>query len=59
VLERAGLVSKETHGRERLVRGELDTTRAVSRLLDRYEEIWRGRIGRMEDILGEVTKGDD
>jgi DNA-binding transcriptional ArsR family regulator len=51
VLERAGLVSEQPHGRERLVGGDVDTIRAASRLLDQYEEIWRGRIGRLEDLL--------
>ena len=58
VLERAGLVSKEPHGRERLVRAEVQTIRAAARLLDQYEEIWRGRIGRIEEFLlseGETT----
>jgi DNA-binding transcriptional ArsR family regulator len=58
VLERAGLVSKERHGRERLVRGDVETTRAAARLLDQYEEIWRGRIGRLEDVLVEPAEGD-
>ena len=58
VLERAGLVTKERRGRERLVRGEVDTIRAAARLLDEYEEIWRGRIGRIEDLLTEPERGD-
>ena len=58
VLERAGLVSKERHGRERLVRGDVHTIRAAALLLDQYEEIWRGRIGRLEDILTEPPEGD-
>ena len=53
VLERAGLVTKEPHGRERLVRGRVETVRAAAELLDRYEEIWRGRVDRMADILAE------
>lgn len=57
VLERAGLVSKQAHGRERLVRGDVDTIRAAVRLLEEYEEIWRGRIGRIEDLLAEPTEG--
>ena len=57
VLERAGLVSKERHGRERLVRGDVDAIRAAARLLDQYEELWRGRIGRLEDLLAEPTEG--
>lgn len=57
VLESAGLVSKKQHGRERLVRGDLDAIRAAKGLLDEYEEIWRGRIGRIADLLAE--QGDD
>lgn len=51
VLERAGLVHKQARGRERIVRGDVDTIRAAARLLDHYEEIWRGRLGRLEDLL--------
>ncbi|MDQ1736948.1 MAG: hypothetical protein QOH56_3199, partial [Pseudonocardiales bacterium] len=58
VLERAGLVSKQPHGRERLVRGDVDTIRAATRLLDQYEEIWRGRIGRLADLLAAPEEGD-
>jgi DNA-binding transcriptional ArsR family regulator len=58
VLERAGLVTKEQRGRERLVRGDVDTIRAAARLLEQYEEIWRGRIGRIEDLLAEPEQGD-
>jgi DNA-binding transcriptional ArsR family regulator len=57
VLERAGLVSKHAHGRERLVRGDVDTIRAAARLLDQYEEIWRGRLDRLDDLLAEPTEG--
>ncbi len=59
VLERAGLVRKEPQGRERLVRGDVDTIRAAGRLLDQYEELWRGRIGRLEALLAEPLPGDD
>ena len=58
VLERAGLVTKERRGRERLVRGDVDTIQAAVRLLQKYEAIWRGRIGRIEDILTERPEGD-
>jgi DNA-binding transcriptional ArsR family regulator len=58
VLERAGLVRKQQQGRERLVRGDVDTIRAAARLLDQYEEIWRGRIGRLEGLLTAPGDGD-
>ena len=51
VLERAGLVRKERRGREQLVRGDVDTLRAAARLLGQYEELWRARIGRIEEVL--------
>ena len=59
VLERAGLVRKARHGRERLVRGDVDTVRAAARLLDQYEEIWRGRLDRLDDLLAAPTEGPD
>ena len=34
VLERAGLVTKQSSGRERLVHGEVDAVRAAARLLN-------------------------
>jgi DNA-binding transcriptional ArsR family regulator len=58
VLERAGLVRKQPRGRERLVRGDVDTIRAAALLLDELEEIWRGRIGRLEDLLAAPTEGE-
>ncbi|GAA1837635.1 ArsR/SmtB family transcription factor [Microlunatus capsulatus] len=58
VLERAGLVSKERRGREQLVSGRIDAVRAAARSLQLYEEIWRGRIGRMEDLLAEPLRED-
>lgn len=58
VLERAGLVTKQRSGRERLVRGDVTTLRAAAGLLDRYEEIWRGRLGRLEELLAEPTPGE-
>jgi DNA-binding transcriptional ArsR family regulator len=53
VLERAGLVGKHRVGRRKVVRTELEGLRIAQRLLDRYEEIWRGRIAVMATILEE------
>ena len=58
VLEQAGLVSKQRHGRERLVRGDIDAIRAAGRLLDQYEELWRGRVARIEELLAVPPQGD-
>jgi DNA-binding transcriptional ArsR family regulator len=51
VLERAGLLSKRRRGREQLVSGEVETVRSVASLLAEIEELWRGRIARMDDLL--------
>jgi DNA-binding transcriptional ArsR family regulator len=51
VLERAGLVTKVRIGRRKVVRTNVEALRAARRLLDQYEELWRGRIDRMQDIL--------
>jgi DNA-binding transcriptional ArsR family regulator len=53
VLERAGLVVKVRHGREQVVHPDVGTIRAAARLLEQYEEIWRGRLDRIDAILTE------
>ena len=56
VLERAGLVTKERIGRRKVVRINLDGLRAAQRLLDRYEELWFGRIDRMTDLFTDTKE---
>jgi DNA-binding transcriptional ArsR family regulator len=51
VLERAGLVTKRRIGRRKVVRTNLAGLLVARRLLDRYEELWRGRIDRMTDLV--------
>ena len=51
VLERAHLVTKTRRGREQLVRGDVAALRTATRLLERYEELWRGRVQRIDDLL--------
>ena len=58
VLERAELVTKHRRGRERMVRGRIDTVRDVHRLLDELEAIWHGRMQRFGDVLSEPDEGD-
>ena len=53
VLERAALVTKERHGREQIVHGNLSTLRRAAALLDAFEEIWIGRATKIAEILGE------
>lgn len=56
VLEGAGLVTKHPQGRERIVRGNPDTIRRAQALLDRYEQIWRSRIDRLEALLDDTDR---
>lgn len=53
VLERARLISKERRGREQLVHPDPATIRKAARLLDAYEELWRARVARIDQILTE------
>jgi DNA-binding transcriptional ArsR family regulator len=59
ILERAGLVTKQRLGRRKVVRTNLEGLRVARRLLDQYEELWRGRIVRMTEIVTEYTREAD
>ena len=56
VLERAGLVSKHRVGRRKVVRANLEGLRVARRLLDRYEELWRERVERMDQLISGSPK---
>ena len=58
ILERAGLVTKERVGRRKVVRTNLEQLRVVRRLLDQYEELWRGRIDRMAELISDPKETD-
>lgn len=51
VLERAGLITRRRSGRESLTRGDVETVRTVGQLLADYEELWRDRIARIDELL--------
>jgi len=53
VLQRSGLVVKQRHGREQLVRPVVGTIGRARALLAEYEALWRGRIDRIDAILTE------
>ena len=58
VLERAGLITKQRTGRRKVVRTDLAGLHAARRLLDRYEELWRGRIDRMTALITDTREAD-
>ena len=53
VLEAAGLITKRTHGRQRLVTANPETLAKARDLLDRYEDLWRSRIDRLDALIAE------
>jgi DNA-binding transcriptional ArsR family regulator len=56
VLEAAGLIIKRAEGRERLVRANPEMIARARALLARYEELWRSRVSRLDDLLAEPPK---
>jgi DNA-binding transcriptional ArsR family regulator len=59
VLERAGLITKERHGREQRVRTDVEAIAVARRALDALEESWRARLGRMARLLDTPTRKDE
>lgn len=53
VLEAAQLVVKRAEGRERLVRADPAVIARVQHLLQRYQDLWRGRTDRIDALLAE------
>ena len=52
-LEKAGLVTKEPQGRERLVRANPTAIQRAQALLDSYEQLWRDRVSRLDALLAD------
>lgn len=57
VLEAADLIVKRAEGRERLVRANPEMIARARALLARYEELWRSRIARLDDLLAGPSTG--
>lgn len=58
VLEGAGLVTKEPQGRERIVRGNPERIARARDLLSQLEDLWRARLGRLDDVLANPEPQD-
>jgi DNA-binding transcriptional ArsR family regulator len=56
VLEKAQLVSKRKKGREQLVRGENASIGYAMEQLERFEDEWRERLDRFDDVLQNSMK---
>ncbi|MGH9021248.1 MAG: ArsR/SmtB family transcription factor [Acidimicrobiales bacterium] len=53
VLERAQIIAKRRHGRERMVSANGPGLADARRVLDDLEGVWRGRLERIEGLLVE------
>lgn len=51
VLEKAGLLTKRREGRQQLASGDVAAVRSVASMLTEFEQVWRGRIARIDDLL--------
>lgn len=59
VLEKAGLLTKRRSGRERLASGEVMAVRSVAAMLNELEQVWRGRVARIDELISsDTTEGD-
>ena len=58
VLEAAELIVKRAEGRERLVRANPEMITRARVLLARYEDLWRSRVSRLDDLLAEDSGTD-
>ncbi|MBL8987851.1 MAG: metalloregulator ArsR/SmtB family transcription factor [Gemmatimonadales bacterium] len=55
VLEEAGLVSKESRGRERIVRSNPERLAQARALLLRLEQLWVSRFSQLDGVLADPT----
>jgi DNA-binding transcriptional ArsR family regulator len=53
ILHEAGLVRRRKDGKQRFYRLVATPLREVHNWTSRYEQFWRGRLGRLKQVLGE------
>ncbi|GAB5901604.1 metalloregulator ArsR/SmtB family transcription factor [Mycolicibacterium mageritense] len=56
VLEKAGLLIKRRNGREQLASGDVAAVRSVASMLTELEQVWRGRIARIDELISFDTE---
>ncbi|MDQ0370882.1 ArsR/SmtB family transcription factor [Catenuloplanes indicus] len=59
VLEKAGLLTKRRNGREQLASGDVAAVRSVASMLAELEQVWRGRIGRIDALIASDPEQKD
>lgn len=58
VLEEAGLVSKESQGRERIVRSNPERLAQARALLLKLEQLWISRFSQLDQVLSDPKSRD-
>ena len=53
VLERAGLLSKQRVGKAQIAHVEIRAIRTVASLMGEFEDMWRARVARIDELLAE------
>src|SRR3954466_6119259 len=56
VLEKAGLRTKRRSGREQLASGDAAAVRSVASMLTELEQVWRGRIARIDELIASAPR---
>src|ERR687883_1770254 len=59
VLEKAGLLTKRRSGREQLASGDVAAVRSVAAMLGELEQVWRGRIARIDALIASDLDPED
>jgi DNA-binding transcriptional ArsR family regulator len=59
VLEKAGLLTKRRSGREQLASGDVEAVRSVAAMLTELEQLWRGRIARIDVLIASEPDQED
>ena len=59
VLEKAGLLTKRRSGREQLASGDVQAVRSVAAMLTELEQVWRGRIARIDVLIASDPEQED
>lgn len=59
VLEKAHLLIKRPRGREQIATGDVTAVRSAVSLLADLEQVWRGRIARIDELIATDTSEED
>lgn len=59
VLDKAGLITKRRSGREHLASGDVTAVRSVASMLTELEQVWRGRIARIDELIATDSPKDE